>query len=70
MVLERHTGESPETCHSTSFDEVRSDLSSWIDSIRNMALGGLIFGFTFAWSDLLCYALGVGLGIMADFHRF
>src|SRR5215217_7086084 len=33
----------------------------WIDAIRNMPLGGLILGFTFVWSDLLCYCVGVGL---------
>jgi hypothetical protein len=27
----------------------------WLDAIRNMPLGGLILGFTFVWSDLVCY---------------
>ncbi|MHA4736844.1 ribosomal maturation YjgA family protein [Dyadobacter sp. MSC1_007] len=40
--------------------------SAWIDSIRNMPLGGLILGFTFVWSDLLCYGLGVGLGVLVE----
>jgi Protein of unknown function (DUF2809) len=35
----------------------------WIDSIRHTTLGGLILGFDFVWSDLACYALGVGLGV-------
>jgi Protein of unknown function (DUF2809) len=34
----------------------------WIDSIRQTTLGGLILGFGFLWSDLACYAAGVGLG--------
>ena len=34
----------------------------WIDSIRQTTLGGLILGFGFLWSDLACYAVGVGLG--------
>src|SRR5271165_6816545 len=38
----------------------------WIDSIRQTALGGLILGFGFLWSDLACYSLGVGLGVMID----
>jgi Protein of unknown function (DUF2809) len=38
----------------------------WIDSIRQTTLGGLILGFGFLWSDLACYAVGVGLGIMID----
>ena len=38
----------------------------WIDSIRHTTLGGLILGFGFLWSDLACYAVGVGLGVMID----
>jgi Protein of unknown function (DUF2809) len=38
----------------------------WIDSIRQTTLGGLILGFGFLWSDLACYAVGVGLGVMMD----
>lgn len=35
----------------------------WIDAVRRTRLGGLILGFGFLWSDLLCYAVGVGLGV-------
>ena len=38
----------------------------WIDAIRRTTLGGLILGFGFLWSDLACYALGVGLGVLID----
>ena len=38
----------------------------WIDSIRHTTLGGLILGFDFLWSDLVCYAVGVGLGVLVD----
>jgi Protein of unknown function (DUF2809) len=38
----------------------------WIDSIRRTTVGGLILGFGFLWSDLLCYAAGVGLGAVAE----
>jgi hypothetical protein len=38
----------------------------WIDSIRQTTLGGLILGFGFLWSDLACYAVGVGLGIVIE----
>jgi hypothetical protein len=38
----------------------------WIDSIRQTTLGGLILGFGFLWSDLACYALGVGLGVLIE----
>jgi hypothetical protein len=38
----------------------------WIDSIRRTRLGGLILGFDFVWSDLACYAVGVGLGMLIE----
>jgi hypothetical protein len=38
----------------------------WIDSIRRTTLGGLLLGFGFLWSDLACYAVGVGFGVMID----
>src|SRR5271157_1965115 len=38
----------------------------WIDSIRQTTLGGLILGFGFLWSDLICYAVGVGLGLAIE----
>ncbi len=38
----------------------------WIDAIRQTTLGGLILGFGFLWSDLACYAVGVGLGVMIE----
>jgi hypothetical protein len=38
----------------------------WIDSIRQTTFGGLILGFGFLWSDLACYAAGVGLGVILE----
>lgn len=38
----------------------------WIASIRRTPLGGLVLGFDFVWSDLACYAVGVGLGILIE----
>jgi hypothetical protein len=38
----------------------------WIDSIRRTTLGGLILGYDFVWSDLACYAVGVGLGVLIE----
>ena len=38
----------------------------WIDSIRQTTLGGLILGFGFLWSDLACYAVGVGFGVVME----
>ncbi|MCK8495185.1 DUF2809 domain-containing protein [Spirosoma sp. RP8] len=38
----------------------------WIDALRATTVGGLILGFSFVWSDLLCYGIGVGLGALID----
>ena len=38
----------------------------WIDAIRYSRLGGLILGSDFLWSDLLCYAIGIGCAAAAD----
>lgn len=38
----------------------------WIDDLRATRLGGLILGFSFVWSDLLCYVAGVGLGVLIE----
>ncbi|MDZ4757326.1 MAG: DUF2809 domain-containing protein [Bacteroidota bacterium] len=38
----------------------------WIKSIRATAIGGLILGYDFAWSDILCYTVGIALGFCSD----
>ncbi|WP_406700652.1 DUF2809 domain-containing protein [Singulisphaera sp. Ch08] len=38
----------------------------WIDSIRANPFGGLILGFGFLWSDLVCYCVGIALGVILD----
>jgi hypothetical protein len=38
----------------------------WIDTIRDTTIGGLLLGFGFLWSDLVCYAAGVAIGIVLD----
>ena len=30
----------------------------WIDALRDTRLGGLVLGYDFVWSDLLCYTVG------------
>ncbi len=32
------------------------------DHIRNTMLGGLVLGFGFLWTDLVYYAVGIGVG--------
>ena len=38
----------------------------WIDALRANKLGGLILGFGFLWSDLICYTVGVGFGYIIE----
>ena len=38
----------------------------WIDNIRPTLFGRLVLGATFNWGDLLCYTVGVGIGILVD----
>ena len=38
----------------------------WIDSLRATRLGGLGLGFSFVWSDLLCYTIGVLIGFVIE----
>jgi hypothetical protein len=41
----------------------------WIDQIRNTRLGGLVLGFGFLLSDLICYSVGVILSVLVDKFR-
>ena len=38
----------------------------WIDAIRSTRVGGLVLGFGLLWSDLVCYTVGVALGVAID----
>ena len=38
----------------------------WLDDIRNTTLGGLVLGFGFKLSDLICYTVGIAFGVIAD----
>lgn len=40
--------------------------SPWIDTIRETRLGALALGSGFLWSDLACYAVGVGVAAGVD----
>ncbi len=42
----------------------------WIDEIRNNRLGGLVLGFGFLWSDLVCYSVGVLVSCLGDKRFF
>jgi hypothetical protein len=38
----------------------------WIQSIRAYRLGGIILGYDFAWSDLVCYTVGIICGASGE----
>ena len=45
--------------------------ADWINEIRSTRLGGLVLGFGFLWSDLVCYLVGalVGVGLEYGFQK-
>jgi len=38
----------------------------WIDALRANTLGGLVLGFGFLWSDMVCYTTGVAFGYIME----
>jgi hypothetical protein len=40
--------------------------SAWLDQIRRTKVGGLILGYGFLWTDLLCYGVGIGIGCILE----
>ena len=40
--------------------------ATWIDGIRKTLFGRLILGSSFSWQDLVCYTLGIFIGIIAE----
>jgi Protein of unknown function (DUF2809) len=41
----------------------------WLDTLRRTTLGGLVLGRGFLWSDLFCYAIGIGVGVGLEWVR-
>lgn len=39
---------------------------AWLDAIRHTRLGGLVLGFGFLGSDIVCYTAGVGVGVLVE----
>lgn len=33
--------------------------AEWIDQIRDTSLGGLVLGYSFLWSDIEAYTIGI-----------
>ena len=43
--------------------------AEWINSVRHTRAGGLLLGYGFKWSDLLCYSSGILLCFVIDNQR-
>ena len=44
--------------------------ATWIQEIRGTWLGGLLLGYGFLWTDLVCYVVGVSGGLLVDLAIF
>ena len=51
-------------CYSIEFSQLYK--APWIDNLRHSLFGHLVLGDTFLWGDMLCYTVGVVLGILVD----
>jgi len=40
--------------------------STWVEQIRRTRVGGLILGYDYMWSDLLCYGVGIAVGSILE----
>ena len=40
--------------------------SDWINNIRETTIGALILGHGFLWSDLICYIIGILIGVLIE----
>ena len=38
----------------------------WLEYLRSIKLFGLIFGFSFLWSDIVAYTLGISTGALIE----
>ena len=43
--------------------------ADWINQLRSIKLIGLILGYTFLWSDLAMYSIGIAVGALLE-NRF
>jgi hypothetical protein len=48
-------------CYAIEFSQLYQ--APWINNIRHTVIGGLILGLVFSWGDMLCYTIGVGIGV-------
>jgi len=51
-------------CYAIEFSQLYR--APWINNIRHTVIGGLVLGEIFVWGDLLCYIVGIGIGILIN----
>jgi Protein of unknown function (DUF2809) len=51
-------------CYTIEFSQLYQ--APWINNIRHTVIGGLILGETFLWGDMLCYTMGIAIGILVE----
>jgi hypothetical protein len=51
-------------CFAIEFSQLYK--APWINNLRHTLLGRLVLGEGFLWTDLLCYVVGIGIGILID----
>jgi len=51
-------------CYTIEFSQLYK--APWIYYIRHTLFGRLVLGDTFLWGDLLCYTIGVAIGVFVD----
>jgi hypothetical protein len=50
--------------YATEFSQLYE--APWIDDLRHTFFGRVLLGKTFLLSDMLCYTIGIGLGILVE----
>jgi hypothetical protein len=53
-------------CYAIEFSQLYK--APWINELRHTIFGKLVLGEGFLWSDLLCYTVGVGIGVLLDLY--
>ena len=51
-------------CFAIEFSQLYK--APWINELRHTLFGRLVLGEGFLWSDLVCYVVGIGIGIWFD----
>jgi len=51
-------------CYTIEFSQLYK--APWINQLRHTLFGRLVLGDTFLWGDLLCYTIGIGMGVWVE----